>query len=449
MYLQSVAAVDRFGAYGAYNDELLRLLSGGSSTDRTAVSQHLDGLAYRWLRQTVDVDTRRKHSTFFTGSALRAELLQPYKSLIEKGATVLDPACGAGDLLIQALSLVPRRWPEDKYCNYVERCIYGRDLVSLLVEVAENRLLLQSQLSRGKSLSVSMHGIQTGDGLHEDVPYGETDLVLLNPPFARVRLPARTAWGEGLTSQAAPFTLEVLSRCRPGTRVAAILPDVLRSGSRYQRWRNHVGMLATVTSIKPVGLFDPWTDVDVFIAHFEVSGNSSQKTQSYWPALDQASDSSVRLGEVATVSIGDVVPHRHSHEGPSVPYLTVHDVPVGSLVTSAPSRQFEGRLHQAPFLLVRRTSAPTRRGEKRLAVAMVDEKLDKVAVENHLIVIKPTSEQPDCRALYEALQDSSVTEWLDRRIRTRHLTKAALLELPLPTLTSGRAEDSIPRIKNG
>jgi hypothetical protein len=70
---------------------------------------------------------------------------------------------------------------------------------------------------------------------------------------------------------------------------------------------------------------------------------------------------------------------------------------------------------------------------------VVHKKLGAVAVENHLIVIKPNAGTlAACRRLRKQLNDPSVTAWLDMRLRTRHLTKQALLELPLPELSPER-----------
>jgi hypothetical protein len=117
-----------------------------------------------------------------------------------------------------------------------------------------------------------------------------------------------------------------------------------------------------------------------------------------------------------------------------VPYLTIPSTPIGATVETAPKRRFIGRLHVAPFVVIRRTSAPTRGGGPRIASSLVHTKLGAVAVENHLIIIKPhAGTLVACRQLIKQLSDPNVTAWLDKRLRTRHLTKQALLEIPLPT----------------
>jgi N-6 DNA Methylase len=438
----SVGSVE-FATYSQYHAELRDALAevlAGTISDPLSFAKHLDGLAYQRLRQAVPVEARRSSSTFFTSSSLRARLVAPYRELVARDTLVLDPTCGAGDLLIAALELLPDSWTAARIRRHVASHFCGRELIPVLAAVARDRLQLAVSMaspSRGKVEAFSTPKIQAGDGLGADVPYASARLVLLNPPYGRKILSQPTHWAEGLTSQAAPFTIHVLENCRNNTRVAAILPDVLRSGSRYRKWRDEVEKLAIIDELEVVGLFDSWTDIDVFIAHLRVRPRRrspvSADASFDWHSMIPPTQRDISLGDIASVSIGDVVPHRHKEEGPEVPYLTVHSTPIGETITTAPKRKFVGRLHKAPFIVIRRTSAPTRAGGARIASSIVHSTLGSVAVENHLIVVKPNaSTLSACRRLRKQLGDPAVTAWLDKRLRTRHLTKEALLELPLP-----------------
>lgn len=56
---------------------------------------------------------------------------------------------------------------------------------------------------------------------------------------------------------------------------------------------------------------------------------------------------------------------------------------------------------------------------------------EPVAVENHLIVLTPRDGTiKTCKTLLEILACETTTEWLDKRIRCRHLTVGVLKELP-------------------
>jgi hypothetical protein len=432
-----------FSAYHTYREELAKVVAslasgGGGDPKSVQVGAHLDGLPYERLRRDIPLNVRRGNNTFFTSSELRARLVAPHRNRIARGASVLDPACGIGDLLLAAQELLPRSWSAGKRRDHIATRFHGRDLVDVLIDIAKDRIELAVMVSSRRPSSnegVSYRNISPGNGLHAQVPYELVDLVLLNPPFGRIVLPSRQRWAEGLTSEAAPFTLDVLRRVKPGAFVSAILPDVLRSGSRYAHWRREVESIADVAGIEVVGLFDPWTDVDVFIAHFRsrVKRKNIAGTNKTWYGGTGAHLSVQSMGSVATISVGDVVPHRDPEVGPEVPYLTVDSVPVGATIHTAPKRRYPGRLHGTPFIVARRTSAPTRGPGPRLAMSVVAPSLGEVAVENHLIVIRPiVNSLGNCEELMKQLSDASVTEWLNSRIRTRHLTKQALLELPLP-----------------
>lgn len=443
MAMHTRPGTDAFAAYLTYREELASVLLGtdaeASSINEQAAA-HLDGLPYQRLRQGIPVEVRRSYSTFFTSSALRTRLVAPYQNLVSTGAAVLDPACGAGDLLLAAIGALPRTWTAAKLRRHVAARFHGRELVPVLAEVARDRLQLAVAMvthSGYPPTTISLPKVRAGDGLGADVEYARAELVLLNPPYGRVVLPQSEDWGEGLTSEAAPFTLGVLRRCQAGTYVAAILPDVLRSGSRYRKWRDQVEKVADVEQVEVIGLFDAWTDIDVFIMHMRVrawQGAPRAGRSNAWCGDLHAEPSAVALADVADVSVGDVVPHRHPEAGPSVPYLSVHSAPIGATVRSAPTRRFAGRLHQAPFVAVRRTSAPTRGRGSRIATSIVDGQLGLVAVENHLIVVKPRVDGIEaCLQLSKQLTHPSVTAWLEGRLRTRHLTKQAMLEIPMPT----------------
>ena len=90
-------------------------------------------------------------------------------------------------------------------------------------------------------------------------------------------------------------------------------------------------------------------------------------------------------------------------------------------------RAFDGTVFTPPFVVVKRTSRPAQRPRAR-AVAV--EGVQSVAVENHLIVLRPESGGLDeCERLVRVLESEAVSEWLDHRLGGRHLSTLALEEL--------------------
>ncbi|MEU8081312.1 N-6 DNA methylase [Catellatospora citrea] len=431
---------DGFAPYEAYQSEvrdaLWRAMSG-KDVDVREFESHLDGLAYLRLRQTVSLAHRRTFGTFFTSSAMRKRLVAPYLEVVRGGARVVDPACGAGDLLLAAMSLLPDEWSPSQRAEHVRRNFFGHDILPVMADVTKERVRLSLTLAGWNAIDIDIPGISAGDGLGKQTYLGDADLILVNPPYALAPIPPEHTWGAGRASSAAPFLIEVIERCKRGAQVAAVLPDVLRSGVRYSRWRSHVAEIADITSVEQQGMFDQWTDIDVFIVRLTVGASNSQVPQvrnDSW-AMASVLEPRATLSDLAEIAVGDVVPHRDLCEGPEVPYLTVSSVPVGQNVSTAPRRRYAGRLHRAPFIAIRRTSAPTRGSGARVLASIIDESMGRVAVENHLIVVTPKDQSMEaCQSLMRRLKDPQVTEWLDQHLGTRHLSKGVLGRLPLSGL---------------
>lgn len=426
------------GALAPYIAELQDLVAdlasaGPRSASRTPLAlQNLDGRASSEFRRLVLLQDRRDAGTFFTGSSLRSRLVAPYRASVAAGVRVLDPACGLGDLLLAAAELIPAAWSPDRRGAHAQTHMHGRDLHAPLVEAARARLSLWSTLAGHTTPRLpESSSLLVGDALGEDLDWSAYGLVLLNPSYAAQVVPASTSWASGSVTTAAPFSLDVVRRARPGAKVAAILPDVLRSGSRYAKWRTEIEAIADLVAIDIVGPFDRWTDVDVFIAHLRRRGTRPSSTSVSWYSLDPPDEP--MLGGHASVSVGDVVPHRDVPGGDAVPYLTVDAVPAwASTVATVNTVRHPGRLHTPPFVVLRRTSAPTRTAGAVRARAAVYAGSVPVAVENHLIVIRPNAGTvAACMDLLAGFRTPAVTAWLDQRLRLRHLTVAALRELPV------------------
>lgn len=428
------------GALAPYNDELLDLLTRVVGGDRGAVEAaalNLDGKASAEFRRLVPLPTRRTAGTFFTGSALRTRVVARYRAAIAAGVHTIDPACGLGDLLLAAADQLPASWSSSRRVAHVRNHLHGRDLHAPLVEVAAARLAVWSALAGKSDVSPEHSPVLVGNAFADDLDWDRFGLILLNPPYATERIEA-TDWGEGHVTAAAPFTLNIVRRARPGARIAAILPDVLRSGARYNRWRSEIERRADLVSIDVVGLFDKWTDVDVFVAHLRRHGSRRSRRQISWfSAVDPGTP---KLGDQATLAVGDVVPHRDVPSGPESPYLTVDALPAWATTLQTPLTVCHaGRLHEPPFVVLRRTSAPTRTPGAIRARAAVYAGPGPVAVENHLIVVRPMDgELESCMRLWSAFQRPEVTTWLDQRLRLRHLTVTALRDLPLAFPSAAR-----------
>lgn len=250
--------------------------------------------------------------------------------------------------------------------------------------------------------------------------------ILINPPYNDAIAPLKCPWASGKVSAAALFMDACLAHAARGAKIAAILPDVLRAGSYYQRWRQHVEFMADLTEIATCGQFDKWTDVHVFILRLLKTGCKATRKTRWWTTTREARQGNV--GDYFKVHVGPVVPHRHAEKGPSVAYVHAKTLPPwGRLERMSERRKFSGTLFEPPFVAVRRTSRP---GDKRAIGTIVTGKR-RVAAENHVLVLLPNNKTiTQCTKLLRILRNPQTDIWLNKRIRCRHLTVGAVEGLP-------------------
>ena len=267
--------------------------------------------------------------------------------------------------------------------------------------------------------------LSQGDGLSTPDVSDDATHVLLNPPFTAIPSYDSCEWARGKVNGAADFLARVVAGLRPGVEVSAILPDVLRSGSRYRRWRNFVAKRLDLDTPEPKGRFDPWTDVDVFVLR-----GRTRHTEVGLPEIEWVpSTAGPTVGDRFAVSVGPVVDYRSPLEGQPMPYMVAKNFPTwGTISRVERTRRFSGRLHVGPIVVIPRTSRP---GDLYRARAAVVTDPRGIAVENHLLVLNPRRGGIDeCRRLMCRLQSEEVNDWLDRVIRCRHLTVGAVEAIP-------------------
>ena len=252
------------------------------------------------------------------------------------------------------------------------------------------------------------------------------DVVVMNPPFGYRIAPKTCKWAQGRINAAALFVENTINQTKNGARTVAILPDVLRSGSRYQSWRNEISIFGSINSERSLGVFDKWADVDVYLFDFCRSGANDSRKQRIPPFVKGKKGG---IGKRFEIHVGTVVPHRHPEVGKDVPYVHARSLPSWSECERIEEkRKFDGRLFKPPFVVVRRTSRP---GSGKRATATIVNGKEAVAVENHLIVFLPKDGKLNsCRALMKRLYSTKTDEWLNRRLRCRHLTIPAFNEMP-------------------
>jgi len=381
------------------------------------------------LRECLTIDEMREAGSFFTGQLLASEVISHLKTPITFSSVVLDPTCGAGNLLIESsrklgveakLSSTLQRWGQ---------VLWGFDIHVHFIEATKLRLVVEA-INRGverdceleEALEFFPH-IRVQDALKVD--FSDLELVthaVMNPPFTIGPSPKDNYWKAGKVNTAG-VVFDMYLRLLPNNcNISAVLPDVLRSGSRYQGFRDFVSsQMVAVCNIW--GRFNSKTDVDVFI----LAGAVEDTLQSInWY---KQRDIITQISDYFDVRIGPLVAYRDIEEGLIYPYFYSKNCPAWDNLTKATeSRRFSGKVLMPPFVVVKRTSSPSDRF--RASATLINLK-ELVAIENHMIVIKPKDGRVNtCKKLLRTLGSNETNEFLNERIRLRHLTVGVIKDIP-------------------
>lgn len=396
---------------------------------RDDVREALNGEAARQLRRLVPVETRKSSGAFFTAGALVEKIEGYLADSISQDSVIYDPACGAGDLLLAAARAI---CSQNGDTRTIEKRLIGRDVHSIFIRVARNRMALQLMQLEVRDLHFQarmFRKVRQGDGLGSRSAFRQATHIVLNPPYGKVEAPQEARWGSGRVSEAAVFMSRIAKLARPGSIVMAILPDVLRSGSNYEVWRDEVSQLLQPLQIDISGQFDHATNVHTCLVQFRRT-RRRRSGDSTWHDANRAQET---VSEHFTVSVGSVVDFRDKRQGESRVYLSPKHVPSWERLNSAElRRKSERRPISSPFVIVRRMS---RVGDRNRAVATLVDLDDVAVVDNHFIVLKPIAGGLEiCEKLMDVLRHPATDDWLDQRIRCRHLTVGAVRDIPWLTM---------------
>lgn len=394
-----------------------------SWTDRAL--RNVDGLASEELRRLVPLASRRAYGAFFTSSEMAAEVLQAFEPGFTKESFVYDPACGAGNLLIAAANYCYKRNIKVDWNTQ----LLGTDLHPEFVQAARLRLSMHAMVyGRAATLAASKtRAIKVGDGLKTNGFYRKATHIFVNPPFNQVKPFQKSTWSDGKVSAAALFMDHITKAATPGTVIMAILPDVLRSGSRYQKWRSMIEKRCTIERIKLFSQFDDHADVDVYALKLIVYADKSPKPE-FGKAKIKSSFPS--LSDLCDISVGPVVHYRDEKKGPSRPYIISKGLKGWTTLESTThARKHPGEPFVGPLVVIKRTS---RFGDPHRAIATIIHFDTPVFIDNHLIVLKPKKGGLSaCRKVLAILKDTRTTDWLNNAIRCRHLTVPLIKKLPV------------------
>ena len=422
-------------AFEPYRNELSTLLSDyrrDPSQNAARITAALDGQPGRELRQRYKSDLLRATGTFFTGSDLAGRMTKQIRfPNCKLTPFIIDPACGAGDLLVATAKGLPTLGTVAKTIELWGQQLAGFDVNRSFVETTKVRLAMLAVQRLGTTpdtssldLDALFPHIKVADGAAKWNLPRPISTVVVNPPFAHVTANSACKWSQGRTSHAAIFIERCLEEAQAGGHIAAILPDVLRTGSRYAAWRSRVERSSKNLEVEVVGQFDQFTDVDVFILKIDIGEPSGAHS---WGT--PATTNGQTLRNLFHIHVGPVVPFRLTNKGNWHPYAHSDVLPAWATVADFTEKiRFTGKAYKAPFVLVRRTS---KSNYKQRCIGTIVTSPRDVAVENHLLILQPKDGTLEsCRKLLDLLRQQKTTDWMNQRIRCRHLTVGSLGDLP-------------------
>ena len=399
---------------------------------RTELRQCLDGGPNRFLRLQPEQSELKQQGAYFTGTKLAKGVADAATKGTRADARYYDPACGAGDLLLAIAKRLPLATTFQETLDHWSTRLAGCDISADFVRLAKTRLTLLAAKRCGlrpplepASTPDPFPAIVNADSLSPNRQAPDVDAIVMNPPFAYANAPEDCHWASGRINLAALFVARALHHVDEGTRIVAILPDVLRSGSRYIAWREMIQASGSILAERSLGIFDRWTDVDVYLLHI-VKTAASRKCKE---PVQRPTKTIGGVGKRFNLHVGPVVPHRHPESGPLVPYLHARSIPPWTECDEIQeSRKFDGRLFEPPFVTIRRTSRPDN-GKRAVATLVLGNRA--VAIENHLVVCLPKDGTPEsCRELLRRLRSRKADDWLNKHLRCRHLTTRLLAQMP-------------------
>lgn len=429
-------------SFSQYIDNVNSVLNNALDQNRNIthferMKRVLDGEPSEELRNLVPISDIKKSGAFFTEKKLTDFALSRFLKTINHSSVILDPACGVGDLLIPCLSRLLQNDGLSQNLEFLDSRIIGRDIHEEFIKLTKIRLvlsLIQNDIKIGpysqNDFIRSFKNIKLTSSIVDQRTVESSTHILLNPPYTNISAGTNCTWGSGKINYAAVFLERCVKYSRPGTNILAILPDVLRSGSRYKKWREIIAKNTKLVGLKLYGQFSMNADVDVFILECikKESNNFQNFKDNYWQyPTSKITACTKNLFDVYT---GPVVDYRDEHEGPEVDFLKPVFIKKWGITSEIkPKRKYRGKLSKPPFLVIQRTS---RFKDKSRASATVVNSKNLVAVENHLFVLKPIDNTVEtCIKMMKILKNKKTDNWINSRIRCRHLTIEVIKNIPL------------------
>lgn len=400
----------------------------------------------------LDEPVRAAHGRHYTPPQLAAGLYRQAVSVLGAAPSglVWDPACGAGSLLLPALRgwlAAHQRTEPELVMTGAASAVGGRDLDPAGVWLG-SILLAAELLPVWARRPARLRGpipalLHQGDGLAP--PPGQPQVVLLNPPYGRVRLTEsdRKQWAHVLYGHAnlyGLFLAAAVDQVASGGAVSALVPAGWLGGSYFQRLRGHLSRTAPLRHLTYItdrsGVFSTGVLQETVLATYRkgaVEGevacerilvNGGFFRERIGAAVSPRGDMPWLLPRTAAdlplAEAAQAMPHRLTSYGWTVatgPLVWNRRKPALSRAPRAGSLKVVwaadldgGRLHQDP-------------SRDDMRYIQVDEARDKALVlDRPAVLVQRTTALEQPRRLLAAILDAStLTEWGGRVVVENHV----------------------------
>ena len=212
----------------------------GDDVDYSTIDARSINAVYEQLFLTPEL--RRDLGIFHTDQQLASRILDhlPIEEIPPEDRYVVDPACGAGNLLLAAQerleNLSPGQWsPEDTH-RWLKTHMYGSDIEPIAVEIAKLSLLVSS-LPLGNSWQIEQR-----DALDDTMSFRAPPTIwVTNPPW-RYRTGSRDEW-------AIKFLDRAVEHLADGGLLACILPASWLSAPGHRNSRSEISAKCSVFEV--------------------------------------------------------------------------------------------------------------------------------------------------------------------------------------------------------
>ncbi len=228
------------------------------------VVEHLQGLSIN----KIDLDTKGIAFEKFLGEYLKGDMGQYFtpRPIIqfcvkmmnpERGDLLLDPACGSGGFLLNALDYVrdfaDKNYDEqearDHWHTFAKNNLYGIEINDQIARVCKMNMIIHDDGHTNVISTDALENFEDINNLHPKFEKNKFDIILTNPPFgAKIKRTEKDYLDKfdlGKDKPAQSTEVLFIERCidfiKPKTgRIAIVLPDGILTNSSLQPVRNFI-----------------------------------------------------------------------------------------------------------------------------------------------------------------------------------------------------------------